>query len=118
LKVRVVDGQDGPADFCFLMSARKEVVGLTKSTYLIWAIWAGYLGNATRVIAYSMASSNHGLGWFGLNYTKLNFTSPGLKGKFDFRVIGTSFNKTRTRVQGFESLSLAGLFNKVINHWY
>jgi hypothetical protein len=26
MKVRVVDGQDGPADFCFLMSARKEVV--------------------------------------------------------------------------------------------
>jgi hypothetical protein len=48
LKVRVVDGQDGPADFCFLMSARKEVVGLTKSSYLMWA---GYLGNATRVIA-------------------------------------------------------------------
>jgi len=77
LKVRVVDGQDGPADFCFLMSARKEVVGLTKSSYLMWA---GYLGNATRVIAYSMASSNKGLPWS-------NFTSSGLKGKFDFRVI-------------------------------
>jgi len=78
LKVRVVDGQDGPADFCFLMSARKEVIGLAISTYLMWA---GYLGNATRVIAYSMASSNHG------SPSEHNYTSPGLKGKFAFRVI-------------------------------
>jgi hypothetical protein len=77
LKVRVVDGQDGPADFCFLMSARKEVVGLTRSSYFMWA---SYLGNATRVIAYSMASSNKGLQW-------PKFTSSGLKGKYDFRVI-------------------------------
>lgn len=79
LKVRVVDGQDGPADFCFLMSAKKEVVGMFLSTYLMWA---GYLGNATRVIAYSMASSKHALG-----KPTHNATSPGLKGKFDFRVI-------------------------------
>jgi hypothetical protein len=78
LKVRVVDGQDGPADFCFLMSARKEVVGLAISTYLMSA---GYLGNATRVIAYDMASANRGPA------RSSNYTSPGLQGKFDFRII-------------------------------
>jgi len=80
LKVRVVDGQDGPADFCFLMSAQKEIAGLSISTYLTWA---GYLGNATRVISYTMASS--------MSVHKVvelhNCTSPGLKGKFDFRII-------------------------------
>lgn len=78
-KVRVIEGQDGPADFCFLMSAKKEVVGMIISTYLMWA---GYLGNASRVIAYSLASSNH-----RHNVPNHNATSPGLKGKFDFRVI-------------------------------
>jgi hypothetical protein len=77
LKVRVVDGQDGPADFCFLLSAQKDVVGMMKSTYLRWA---GYLGNATRVVAYTLASSNY-------TPTKYNYTSPGLKGKFEFPVI-------------------------------
>ena len=78
LKVRVVDGQDGPADFCFLMSAQKEIAGLAISTYLTWA---GYLGNATRVISYTMASSKHKV------FATHNCTSPGLKGKFDFRII-------------------------------
>eukprot|EP00984_Skeletonema_dohrnii_P033000 scaffold28279_cov83-Skeletonema_dohrnii-CCMP3373.AAC.3 len=77
LKVRVVDGQDGPADFCFLMSAQKEIAGLRMSSYLTWA---GYLGNATRVIAYAMAASNHWVPTY-------NCTSPELKGKFDYRVI-------------------------------
>ena len=77
LKVRVVDGQDGPADFCFLMSAQKEIAGLWQSTYLTWA---GYLGNATRVIAYAMATSSHKIETY-------NCTGPGLKGKFDFRTI-------------------------------
>lgn len=78
-KVRVIEGQDGPADFCFLMSAKKEIAGMMISTYLMWA---GYLGNASRVIAYSLASSNH-----IHSVPTHNATSPGLKGKFDFRVI-------------------------------
>mmetsp|Transcript_2701 Transcript_2701/g.3847 ORF Transcript_2701/g.3847 Transcript_2701/m.3847 type:complete len:392 (+) Transcript_2701:160-1335(+) len=75
LKVRVVDGNDGPADFCFLMSAQKEIAGMAISTYFAWA---GYLGNATRVISYQMASSKLKI------LSHHNCTSKGLRGKFDF----------------------------------
>ena len=77
LTVRVVDGQDGPADFCLLMSGQRDLVGLAKSSYLTWA---GYLGNATRVIAYSTSSTS----FSRLNHT---CTSPGLKDKFVFSVV-------------------------------
>ena len=73
-KVRVVDGQNGPADFCFLMSAQKEIVGLSKSSYFMWA---SYLGNSSRVLAYRMASSGQ---------TK-NRVRKYTSRKFDFRVI-------------------------------
>lgn len=80
LKVRVVDGNDGPADFCFLMSTQKEIAGLAISTYFEWA---GYLGNATRVISYQMASSKK----FNPQH---NCTSKGLKGKFDFMTLNNN----------------------------
>ncbi len=82
LKVRVVDGNDGPADFCFLMSAQKEIAGLALSTYFEWA---GYLGNATRVISYQMASSSHR--HFSPQH---NCTSKGLEGKFDFMTLNNN----------------------------
>ena len=82
LKVRVVDGQQGTEDFCLLMSAQKEIVGLDKSTYLLWA---GYLGNATRVVAYTMASSRQGS--HHRERVRYNFTSPGLKGRFEFPIL-------------------------------
>ncbi len=78
LKVRVVDGNDGPADFCFLMSAKKEIAGMTLSTFFEWA---AYLGNATRVISYQMASSSKKI------VLQHNCTSKGLKGKFDFMTL-------------------------------
>jgi len=82
LKVRVVDGQQGTEDFCLLMSAQKEIVGLDKSTYLLWA---GYLGNATRVVAYTMASSRQGS--HHRERVRYNFTSPGLKDRFEFPIL-------------------------------
>jgi len=76
LKVRVIEGQDGPADFCFLMSARKEIVGVAYSTYLIWA---GYLGNATRVVAYSTTGRK--------GHKFINYTHPVLRDRFDFPLV-------------------------------
>jgi hypothetical protein len=41
LKVRVVAGQSGVQDFCFLLSAEKELVGSVTSTYVRWAAILG-----------------------------------------------------------------------------
>lgn len=51
--VRVVAGQSGVEDFCFLKSAQKELIGTLKSTY---ALWAAYLGNTKRAILYQVVS--------------------------------------------------------------
>mmetsp|Transcript_11160 Transcript_11160/g.23527 ORF Transcript_11160/g.23527 Transcript_11160/m.23527 type:complete len:415 (+) Transcript_11160:135-1379(+) len=77
LQVRVIEGQNGVQDFCFLMSAQKEIVGIAYSTYLFWG---GILSNATRVVAYSVGSSRKG-------HHHYNWTNPKLRSKFDFRLV-------------------------------
>ena len=52
LKVRVVTGQTGVQDFCFLKSSTKEIVGTRKSTYFGWA--ALLSDTVKRVTAYSI----------------------------------------------------------------
>jgi hypothetical protein len=49
LKVRFIQGQTGVQDFCFLMSAQKELVGPGISTYFFWA---AIMGNATKIRSY------------------------------------------------------------------
>jgi hypothetical protein len=46
LNVRVVDGQSGTEDFCFLMSAQKELVGTSLSTFSRWAAYLGHMKRA------------------------------------------------------------------------
>jgi hypothetical protein len=53
IQVRVVSNQTDTQDFCFLMQAQKEIVGLARSTFFLWA---GFLGNCSRVCAYSVDS--------------------------------------------------------------
>lgn len=53
LIVRFIDGQSPTQDFCFLMSAKKDFTGFAMSTY---AVWAAYLGNATKPRLYSVKS--------------------------------------------------------------
>lgn len=53
LKVRVISGQTGPEDFCFLMSAKKELVGSPISKFFMWA---ALLGDAKRVRSYAVDS--------------------------------------------------------------
>jgi hypothetical protein len=55
LQVRVVTNQTGTQDFCFLLKARKELVGVATSTFVRWA---GYLGDTSRVRLYSVALPN------------------------------------------------------------
>ena len=49
LKVRFISGQTGMQDFCFLMSAQKEMIGPGRSTYFFWA---SILGNAKKIRSY------------------------------------------------------------------
>ena len=49
IQTRAVTGQSGMEDFCFLLHAKKEIVGVTKSTFFAWA---ALLGNATTIRAY------------------------------------------------------------------
>lgn len=53
LSVRMMQGQSSTQDFCFLRRTHTELIGAKTSTY---AIWAGLLGNATRVRLYVMDS--------------------------------------------------------------
>jgi hypothetical protein len=50
-QVRVVSNQTGVQDFCFLLRAQQELLGVAKSTY---ARWAAYLGDAERVQLYAL----------------------------------------------------------------
>jgi hypothetical protein len=51
LQVRLVVNQTGVQDFCFLLRAKQELIGVAKSTY---ARWAAYLGDAEKVQLYAV----------------------------------------------------------------
>lgn len=53
LQVRVIENQTGTQDFCFLMTAQKEIVGTSMSTF---AQWAAYLGDMKRATLYHVQS--------------------------------------------------------------
>jgi len=53
MQVRVITNQTDTEDFCFLLNAQKEMVGLARSTFFSWA---GVLSNCSRVRAYSIDS--------------------------------------------------------------
>lgn len=84
LKVRVIEGQSGTQDFCFLMSAQKEMIGIAKSTYLFWA---GVLSkSAHRVLAYSLDTPQTRARSHDNPLISYNWTHPELKRKFDFKL--------------------------------
>jgi hypothetical protein len=51
---RIVENQTGTQDFCFLKRAQGALVGMSRSTYVLWA---GLLGNASSVKLYSINST-------------------------------------------------------------
>jgi len=54
LQVRVIAGQSGVEDFCFLLRSQKEVVGNYQSSF---ALWGGMLGDAKAVRFYTIESA-------------------------------------------------------------
>jgi hypothetical protein len=81
LRVRVVANQTGVQDFCFLLRARQELMGVAKSTY---ARWAAYLGDAERVQLYAL--DNAGSQEFIRHTMQFPWTHPELKRGIRFPV--------------------------------
>jgi hypothetical protein len=89
IQVRVIEGQTGVEDFCFLLSARKELVGFAESSY---AAWAGYLGNANKVRLYSVDSPARradGSLFHHRVFYHFNWTNPKLQRRVFFELYGS-----------------------------
>jgi len=87
IRVRVVKNRNDLQDFCYLLSAQRELMVYTVSTYGAWAAW---LGNASRVRMYTIQSAQRMRAWgddWKLNY---NFTNPVLRGRVQFEVYKTA----------------------------
>lgn len=93
LQVRVVK-QSGFEDFCFLLHAQKELVGVAESTFVLWA---AYLGNATKVRLYSMdsvARRNATTSLFAHRvFVHYNWTNPKLQQKIRFELHNSDATK-------------------------
>ena len=72
LKVRVIENQTGTQDFCFLMTAQKEVVGTYLSTFVNWAAYLGAMKRANLYRVMSPQTRSH-------SDTTFNWTNPKLK---------------------------------------
>lgn len=81
LRVRFIQNQTGIQDFCFLMHAQKEIVGISFSTYFLWA---ALLSNASSIIAYSLDSPAQKR--LSAHLTHFHFTNPTLSGRWTFRL--------------------------------
>jgi len=88
LNVSLITGQTGTEDFCFLMNARKELVGSGMSKFFLWS---ALLGSARKIRAYSVDSPDRRehfalrLYNFDLStpaYKNLTFENSLLKGRF------------------------------------
>ena len=78
LQVRVISGQTDVQDFCFLMEAQKELVGLFQSTFVRWAAYLGRNITKARLYFINSPARRARLGedsW----YEDFNWTHPILK---------------------------------------
>jgi len=84
IKTRIISGQTGPQDFCFLMKATKEIVGNTWSTY---AYWASILSTtAKRSILYCNAHHSE--------LCKYKWKHPRLKSFFNNPIFEVRLNRS------------------------
>lgn len=83
-QVRVVTNQTGVQDFCFLLRARQELLGVAKSTY---ARWAAYLGDAERVQLYAL--DNVGSKDFTEQTMRFPWTNPEFRRRIHFPVFAS-----------------------------
>lgn len=92
LDARLVETSNGEQSFCFLMSAQKEIIGFSKSTF---TMWASYLGNSSKARIYSVRSSSR-IRMFGDRFhVWYNFTHPKLKDKFSFELYNSEGQDSR-----------------------
>jgi hypothetical protein len=91
IQVRVVTNQTDTQDFCFLMQAQKEMVGLTRSTFFLWA---GFLGNCSRVRAYSVDSPDRRQAVPNV-FDHYNWTNPELQSRVFFELHKADPNERR-----------------------
>jgi hypothetical protein len=84
IEARVISGQSPEHDFCFLMSAEKEMAGMAMSTY---SIWAGYLGNASSVKMYSVQSPSRVSRFGDTWHINCNLTNPEMQRRYSFPAI-------------------------------
>jgi len=54
IRARYISGQTSMQDFCFLQRAKKELIGVCKSTFFNWS---SIFGEAEKVVSYSMRTS-------------------------------------------------------------
>lgn len=81
LQVRVITGNRGVEDFCFLLRTEKELAGIARSTFLQWAV---FLGTAQTTYLYSIDSpdTRHSLGDPSLGqYYNYTWTNQALRSK-------------------------------------
>jgi hypothetical protein len=96
LQVRVISGQGGIQDFCFLAKAEKELVGNFQSTF---AFWAAMLGTARRARLYTLDSPRlrNRYGPTVEERFQYNWTHPELKGRVQLDIIRFGGNKRHQR---------------------
>jgi hypothetical protein len=91
LQVRFVSGQTGVQDFCFLLHAQREMVGVALSTYFVWA---SYLSNCSKVVAYSIDTDRR-RDHFGDAYLHHQFRHPTLKDRISLPLLPYVVDPTR-----------------------
>jgi hypothetical protein len=85
IKVRLASSSSssGMHDFCFLMRAQKEVIGMAISTFFMWS---AFLGDCSRIVAYAVDVPERRR-MFGDGHVTYNFTNPILANRFYFPLI-------------------------------
>jgi len=100
LSVRILPGQSGIQDFCFLKSAQHHVIGSARSTFFAWA---ALLSDAALVSAYSIDTPAQRK-WAATRgefvRQHYNWTNPKLVDRVVFPLIAQAPNATRWRGRG------------------
>lgn len=88
LQVRVIHGQSGMEDFCFLLKAKKELVGNFQSTFVFWAAMLGQARTA-RLYTLDTARLQERTGATNILHSRFlyNFTHPSLRERLKLHLI-------------------------------
>ena len=89
-QVRIVANQTGVQDFCFLLKAQQELLGVAKSTY---ARWAAFLGDAERVQLYAL--DNVGSHEFIRSTMQFPWTNPEIRRRIQFPVFASTASSSK-----------------------